>query len=614
MFLHALKGMLRRPLVTVICLILLTGSLTVSFLGSAMSAAVAPLRALNEEYTEIAVISPLLAYHNSDFAKPTRELYEAILKDGILMNNAIGIDTRVFTEAYSSDLEPISFQWDIYDQATSWLHHQKRGVLVATCVGVETSMSARKTNYLYQYIFEVDQVVYHHESVPAETLKTFSTSHSVTVTDDHSDPYVEVGKTYLCWGNFEYSEGVLRFGFQWGWVNGSNVRWVQQNGMHPLYCPENKDSLAIPFVSELNEPLESFWNTEVGKIWQNTIFESIDIHEHSVTLVGTDCLESIYAFNTGIATVTEGGMFEKGQYETGEKVCIVSRELAEKNGLKVGDALPFSLYASKYPYSNPNTSISYTEGYQSQVGFTETGEWRIVGIYEHEYTPGGGYDLHPNLVFVPKGSTSVEYEVANYDYPDLYMSILLPERGIENFRMDAEAEGYPGWFLCSDNGRAEDEEATRELQEAIETWQAAVAARVAPIPAVSLLLMLLAMLLYVFSKKKEIGALYAIETAQSTLWAHFLTQSVLLIAAAAGLAYVGNLLLIPPLASRLLAESAHGELADTLVAMLPETVSCEPSVIIRRICILPAIAALLAAIGARRRYQFEYHDKKEESE
>ena len=607
MLFNAWKGILRRPILTVICLLLLIFSLLLPLLGASMSSAVNPLRALNKEYTEIAVIYPQLAYNNSEFAQPTRELYEGILEDGILLNHTLGIDTRTFAGAYSPDLEPISFDFDIYDQASSWLYGQRRGVLVATCTGVETTTNTRKGTYTHQYTFDVDQVVYHHESVLAEKLKTFSTSYSISINDENCGPYVEVGKTYLCWGNFEYTEGVLSFGFVWNWIWGNSMKWIEQNGSHAIYYVN--DAEVCPYVSELNEPLETFWNTEVGQIWQRTVFGSIDIHAHSVTLVGTDCLESIYAFNSGDAAVTEGDMFAEEQYETGEKVCIVSRELAEKNGLQVGESLSLSLYESQYPYSNPNTSVTYTEGDRSQVGYTDTGEWRIVGIYEHEYTPGVEYDMNPNLIFVPKKSANVEYEVANYDYPDLYLSILLPRGGIEQFKLDAEAEGYLGWFWYGDNGRTEDEQETQGLQRAIDAWQSAVDAWSVSLYAVALLLLFGATMLYYLSKKKEIGALYTIETSQNTLLLHFLLQFVMLIAVSAGLVYVSNLLFIPPLARQILTASASKEFADVLVTMLPDRIIGELSVMLRSICISFVVSAVLAWVAAKRKYQFEYHEK-----
>ena len=224
---------------------------------------------------------------------------------------------------------------------------------------------------------------------------------------------------------------------------------------------------------------------------------------------------------------------------------------------------------------------------------------------------GFRYTIHPKTVIVPNNSLKSDYVMEENEtskFPNLYLSYILPSDGWDAFRVEADSLGYAGWFVYGDGGKAEVLEENNHRQTALTEWQAAVETWCKPLPTVSTVLMAVAMLVFVLSKKKEIGRLYAIETTNRTLFLHFFVQTIIVGALAFGLA----LLLASPILSRVvptvLRDLADPAYADLLMAGIPEESLSWTPILGKQVLIYTVISAICAAIGAGRRYQFEYHN------
>ena len=591
-----LKGCILRPIISSICLLTILFSVLMSALSTTFSVQVLTAEVARERVVEIATVIPKRSGVNS------------IRPDGLYEDAAVqftrikGVDLRTFAAAYSENLTPSYPSSDGRTLNETWWSQQELLIFVGTCSSIqETPKAGRKSTY--NYTIEVNEIIYQNEMMPtATTIK-----HSETTSKGKA--VFEEGKQYLIWGHYKSgANGVSVFNTLFRRSGSSLEQVVNENGRHFLQQAASDSFDFVPFVSELNGSLNEFWLTDMGKLWQERVLAKIEVIEHSVTVIGTDCLESIPAVNSKDCYIIEGETFTVQQYERGEHVCLISDKLAKLNGLKVGDTIPLKVYPSKYMY-NYGATYTYNTTYDPIIGFTDEGNWRIVGIYHSNYEINGDYDIHPNTVFLPNQSLTGNYVPSNLNtLPDLYLSYILPEGGWNAFEQEATSLGYAGWFVYGDGGKSEVLEENNRRQTALTEWQAAVETWCKPLPTVSTVLMAVAMLVFVLSKKKEIGRLYAIETTNRTLFLHFFVQTIIVGALAFGLA----LLLASPILSRVvptvLRDLADPAYADLLMAGIPEESLSWTPILGKQVLIYTAISAICAAIGAGRRYQFEYHN------
>ena len=602
-------GLIRRPMITVVCIVMLIFSLILSVFGKTMSAVSAPIQAPEADFVEIAVIMPQLRWKNpsdTSMLNTVKELYEDVTEGDLFRQHTQMIDVRTFAGAHSSEIDPIWFTESAVGNCVSWMHNQNFGIFVGKCTAVKFNESGTLKSYQYQ--FDVEQAVHLHQDAE------WDGSRQVTLSDatfESSGPMAEEGKRYLFWGTY------LKVGDTGYYVStpinrtfSGQLKREEQNGMHVLIENGKGTGDFIPLISELRGSPEEFMQSEIGALWQKGVVERIAVCERSLSLIGTDCLESIYTFNIREATVTEGQTFTAAQYESGERVCIISRELAQQNGLQVGDILPLQVYRAAYVYGDPGTMANHNNIYDPYAGYGDEGEWRIVGVYSHEYEPGGEYDLHPNTVFVPNKSLAGDYsQDTSSQNSDFSLSFILAKGQEEAFRLEAEAAGYGGMFIYHDGGRAEEEARILALQEQITAWQARVAEHVNFIRIVSVVLSIAAMLLFVLSKKREIGEFYAIETMRSTLLSHFLVQLAAVSVVSCILGFLLGKVSLPALTESGLLHLAGADFAEALRLLLPKEITCEFSEIGKWGFLLGIVAFLCAMIASVRKYQFVYDEK-----
>ena len=161
------------------------------------------------------------------------------------------------------------------------------------------------------------------------------------------------------------------------------------------------------------EYTEDFWETEQGKLFAAAA-QCCYYDIRSINAVTTNDLTSALPFYKGNLSVVEGRSFTDEDYQKGNHVCIVSRELADLNHWKVGDTIDFSFFESKYMYTRASDELfpiydTYTEG------FFDNGTYEIIGLYD-------------GLVTV-RESTEIHY---HEEIGALWIDVYLPEKSVEN--------------------------------------------------------------------------------------------------------------------------------------------------------------------------------------
>lgn len=597
------KGLIKKPLVTVLCLLLTVVSATLSVLGAAMGAA-EQVRVLQNEPLRLAVTktdfeeeltAETLTFIANNVEIPTKTLAESF-----------ALDIRSYGAAYSEGLIPAhaaaSGKYGIAHSPAALM------ICIATCTDVKQTYVERTQYYHTVYSFEVSEIVYQNEvnKVEPQGFQFYDSSKDPTIS-------VEKGKRYLVWG--DCSEDAKSKFFCPISRTEKTVTTVAQAGLHWLEEMPAGTGNYVPILSEIDEPVEDFLKTEVGQYWQSAIFAKIEICESTLGVMGTDCLQSLPAWNTEDCVLREGEVFTAAHYENGERVCLISEEVASLNGLTVGDSLPLKLFSTGGIYEI-SQSLRYKDTFDPYAGFDDEGEWRIIGIYSSDYDKDpGDYDIHPNMILVPKRSVrcfsqwkeSISFSYMPGSIPPSAYSVILSEEEWEDFELVAEGLGYVGWFEYN-NGMTPKSAAQQEV---LSAWQERMARNAQTLFKISAVFIVAAMLIHAFSKKEEIGEIYAIETPYSRLFFHIFAQALAVGIVAFALSAVIGVYGVPPLARAVLSHAADPVYAEL---WLSKTVM-EPRALLSALG-LPALifvgaVILFGMIECRRDFHFEYHEKSE---
>lgn len=220
------------------------------------------------------------------------------------------------------------------------------------------------------------------------------------------------------------------------------------------------DTYAVPTIIRLDGAVEDFLSSAEGALWQRTL-DDININCHTFPIIGTDNLQSIASFSLGRADIPYGRGFTADEINSGAKVCVISRSLADAHGLEVGDTLVLNYYT--FDYDNPYQQfISQGEGIVNPAGYAfysptmqmlsdET--YTIVGLYEQD-SPWGSvendvYCFTPNTIFVPR--TSITGSV-DYTYEGQFLTLIVHSDKLRQLQALSVDESMDGIFEYYDNG------------------------------------------------------------------------------------------------------------------------------------------------------------------
>ena len=215
---------------------------------------------------------------------------------------------------------------------------------------------------------------------------------------------------------------------------------------------------------------ESFFENTQHEIWRD-FRKTWETQQHSLPVIGTDKLETMYSFLSQRAVIKEGRAFTEEEYENGSRVLIVSRQIADRAKLKIGDTLSLQQYNGAFEYTGTLSGLAPLRGllaYNKTVnnpsidilnmnqvyGPEET--FTLVGIYElEENWAEGSYDFTPNTVFIPR---KAQIAGAAGDLPEegdffgLTFSFELVNGKVSEFQAAMEASPIEGEFYTFDQG------------------------------------------------------------------------------------------------------------------------------------------------------------------
>ncbi len=363
--------------------------------------------------------------------------------------------------------------------------------------------------------------------------------------------YLQEGGRYLIQGIYNpevryYGSGVM--GHSHACIRAEGAAMLQGDQLWYIggmsSAPDDFDTIVwidtentSPFLAKLDGSAEDFLADPANQAWAE-IAASYDTAQHSLPVMGTDCLESMYLFVQNEAVVTQGRSFTQEEYETGARVCLLSESMAEKSGLQVGSRFSMSQFLvhdfANNRYSGENTSTGSgdlnVDGMLNNptVGYvgpdtefvTENEEFTVIGLYRlQDEWADTSYSITPNTVFIPKKAqieggfggveemmTVVEHDGFTYETPNengahgVYLSVKLHNGTMNDFLEALEGTELQGTFLTQDQGYGAIQESVNAVAQSAET-----VFRVAMLG--WLLILALYVLLYQNLQKKNLGAM-----------------------------------------------------------------------------------------------------------
>lgn len=92
-----------------------------------------------------------------------------------------------------------------------------------------------------------------------------------------------------------------------------------------------------------HEISDGFYETDEGSNWKKNI-TCLEKKWDTVPVTPTSDLQLINAFHDGEAVITDGRTINEEEFSAGEKVCLISRDFAKLNHIKVGDSFELQFY------------------------------------------------------------------------------------------------------------------------------------------------------------------------------------------------------------------------------------------------------------------------------
>ncbi len=237
-----------------------------------------------------------------------------------------------------------------------------------------------------------------------EKMKTpyfYSASESFMNMDNPDKPMrLEVGKRYITVASDVLIEETEEHQI-WGYMAVDGIGEIQSDGGY---------SCASPAITEVTD---GFYETEIGKQYLEEV-NWLKRMEDIVPVLPTKDINLFMPFFNGEAKVTEGLAFTKEQYQSGERICLISQAMAQQAALSIGDEIELNLYEvnndlpSSQFFSPGGSGGYYAKAFQNGkiVPYFQTANYKIVGIYTYNNvtTEPTGYELGLNSIIIPTNS------------------------------------------------------------------------------------------------------------------------------------------------------------------------------------------------------------------
>lgn len=249
----------------------------------------------------------------------------------------------------------------------------------------------------------------------------------------------------------EDTDGIVDFNLCYPWTDYGNFHVSYEKDQEQLVYDEGY-IMGSPFPLQRWEDVQ---NDPQLKAYYEKTWEDIKIQNYVYQVQLTNDITSVPAYHIGGASLSEGRMITAEEYESGAKVCMVSKEMADFQNWKIGDKLNIHLFETFYqPEQRYSFSQPLWDGDTNK--FIHEGEYEIVGLYSKNPVKGSS-DISPNTldmstfnIYLPEKSVPAAIPVEERYVHSSLFSVKIQNGLIDAFLNDMEERGVttekPGQF------------------------------------------------------------------------------------------------------------------------------------------------------------------------
>lgn len=341
---------------------------------------------------------------------------------------------------------------------------------------------------------------------------------------------------------------------------------------------------SYPVAEKLSGNAEDFFDAAQHPIWRD-LRDAWQRQNHTLPVIGTDRLESMFVFVRGEATIIDGRSFTEEEYTSGAKAVIISERIASRGELSVGDRITIRqclCAGDANLFTNPSTAADRgrvlrnpnIDLFDMNTEYADPEEFEIVGIYRLQADwSQGTYAINPNAVFIPRAAQlegafgtipdAGEPSFKTTDIYGFYLSVELNNGSVENFRLAMTDSPYTGQLYTFDQGF---ETVYRNLDglSAISRWLFYIAV------AGWLLLLMMFLLMYQARQKHNLGVLLSLGAEPRSVVRYLAGSGGLVALAGVCIGAVVNEIVMGVVQSRILEEMLRGVDATLETAAMME--------------------------------------------
>lgn len=610
------KRYFRRPVSAAVWLALLTAaSLLLSIGASLLHSAWQMQRQLEEGHTTIAAVKsqPMTEIEPGVWTQPENRLFREDAEFLLGLDCVEDIDFRTVTTAYSPRFAPdiglkqLAAVWGQDYLLPRAAQNYNDVILAGTIVKClhEKPMSSDYFQWeTYHYLVEVEQVLAAHDAfgeLPQriEVEVTCYGAEGQPFEEKLLDRYFSVGDRIVFSGSYDPQ---LAFRSQ-GEVEADptdfvSTPMVRSNGQyHMLFDPDRGElsyyplaafygdysveaKPVAPAMAKLDGSVEDFFAAPENALWRSELADW-NIRQHSVVMMGTSRMESMYGLVSGEVTLAEGRLFSQEEYDAGARVCVIPETLALRSGLSVGDTLPISQYPFRQAGaiyepiydSDMNGQMNdpcphYYNAAGGDAFLTQDEEFTVVGIVRMtDVWSEGPYAFTGNTVFAPqkaltgavggvdRGKTDTESWYGCELTYGVYSSVLLKNGTMEEFLAALEDTSLEGRLITLDTGYAAAKENLDKLVDGTNRLVLLIAAG-------WVLLMLLYVLLYQSVQRRDLGTMRSVGATRGQTRRYLFFSGLVLAAVAIALGAALSAVLAEHMQRRLLTLALNDQTVD----------------------------------------------------
>ncbi|MBP7343822.1 MAG: hypothetical protein KA982_03760 [Clostridia bacterium] len=497
---YSLKSFYRTPAKSIIYILLL--ALTATSLCTSLAMwrySSKSIKHVKDTFTTIGVLSEL-EFIEQSYVKADTPLYDysilsRVKNKAMESEYTVTADIREYLMGYNENIYA-----DVKQGSEVETYPYCMSIVTGICESIEFQYSLN-----YKAVLRID---YSDLNIIPDFINKFEDPQLIDIlgtyiTEDNKSPF-KVGEKYMVYvmcNSYYIHDGYVNY------INARVDRIAEDYYKYEEYVEydsttmkeefgefdENKVFLklnnpSLYMVQKIDTTAYDYIENEKG-LWAERV-EKCRITQHSVELILTNRINSIYMFNTNEAYIVKGRNITDEEFANGAHVCVVSSSFATNNKLSIGDKLILKVYENDFKIlsstikrtdgeegvwrsleGKDKLDVWLSKGFNPNKGFFTEIEYEIVGAYATEKRADRNeFTFTNNAVFVPQKSIEGDFNteptvhtIKRYTdklvYTDLLrtsipgsFSIIIKNGYIEAFEEEMEEAGYGGMFYYFDQG------------------------------------------------------------------------------------------------------------------------------------------------------------------